>query len=109
PEVLAETVPISVGESDPETRELEGYAVTNGTYTGNEYHFDQFKAPVGGRYRLRFNMFSLWVQTKWDYPGGNKERDQYWHPDREKTEKGRTVEPVSIYALSDGGQRLLGS
>lgn len=109
PDVLAETVPISVGASDPAIREREGYAVTNGTYTGNEYHFDQFTAPVGGRYRLRFNMFSLWVATKWDYPGGNKEREKFWHPDREKTEKGRTVEPVSIYALSDGGQRLLGS
>jgi len=109
PDVLAETVPISVGASDPKKRELEGFAVTNGTYTGNQYHFDEFRAEVGGRYRLRFNAFSLWVHTKWAHPGSNKTRQQWWHPDRKRTEKGRTIEPLSIYALSDGGQRLLGT
>jgi len=109
PEILAETAPISVGADDPETRELEGFAVTNGTYTGNQYYFDGFQAEVGGRYRLRFSAFSLWVHTKWAHPGTNKKRAQWWHPDRERTARGRTVEPLSIYAMSDGGQRLLGT
>ncbi len=109
PDVLAETAPMTVGDSDPAARELEGFAVTNGTYTGNQYHFEDFKAPVGGRYRLRFNAFSLWVHTYWAPPGKSRDREEWWHPDRERTEKGRTVEPVTIYALSDGGQRLLGS
>lgn len=109
PDVLSGAVPISVGASDPAARELEGFAVTNGTYTGNQYHFDEFEAKVGGRYRLRFNVFSLWVNTRWDYPGTNKKRPQWWHPNRESTERGRTIEPLSIYALSDGGQRLLGT
>jgi len=111
PDVLAETVPMTVGASDPETRELEGFAVTNGTYTGNEYHFDRFAAPVGGRYKLRINAFSLWVHTYWAPPGKSTDvtRGVWWHPDRESTEKGRTIEPLTIYAYSDGGQRLLGS
>ena len=111
PDVLAETALMTVGASDPATRELEGFAVTNGTYTGNQYHFENFQAPAGGRYRLRFNAFSLWVHTYWAPPGKStdKSRGEWWHPDRERTEKGRTVEPLTIYALSDGGQRLLGS
>ena len=109
PDVLAEKVPISVGASDPETREREAFAYTASTYTGNEYHFDQFKAPVGGRYKLRFSAYSLWVHTVWNNNGG-KDRPPWWHPDRERTSKGRTVEPVTIYAMSPGGQkRLLGS
>jgi hypothetical protein len=49
------------------------------------------------------------VHTYWAPPGKSRDREEWWHPDRERTEKGRTVEPVTIYALSDGGQRLLGS
>ncbi len=60
PEVLAEKVPITVGDADPKTRELEGFATPAGNYVGNEHHFDQFAAPVGGAYRLSFNAFSLW-------------------------------------------------
>lgn len=111
PDVLNETAPMTVGAADPETRELEGFAVTNGTYTGNQYHFGNFRAPVGGRYRLRFHAYSLWVHTYWAPPGKSKDksRGEWWHPDRERTEKGRTVEPLTIYALSDSGQRLLGT
>ncbi|MBI1352810.1 MAG: DUF1592 domain-containing protein [Acidobacteria bacterium] len=109
PDVLAETVPISVGEADPETREHEAYAFTASTYTGNEYHFDEFTAPVGGAYKLRFSAYSLWVHTLWNN-NNSKDRAPWWHPDRERTAKGRTVEPVTIYAMSPGGQkRLLGS
>src|SRR5690606_9299868 len=108
PDVLAETVPITAGESDPAVRELEAFAFTNGTYTGNNYHFDGFTAPAGGRYRLRFSAYSLWVHTEWG-TNGSKNRDPWWHPDRERTSKGRTVEPISIYAMRKGQKRLLGS
>lgn len=105
PDVLAEKVPFTVGDKDPKTRELEGFATPAGNYVGNEHHFDQFTAPVGGQYKLRFNAFSLWIHTLWE--GRQK---QWWRPNREKTEKGRTIEPVTIYALSKGGEkRLLGS
>jgi hypothetical protein len=39
-----------------------------------------------------------------------KDRKPWWHPDREKTSRGRTTEPVTIYALRRGGEkRRLGS
>ncbi|MDX1981246.1 MAG: DUF1592 domain-containing protein [Bryobacteraceae bacterium] len=109
PDVLAEKAPLTVGDSDPNTRELEGFATPASTYIGNEYHFDQFAAPAGGSYRLRFNAFSLWIHTLFG-PEGRKDRTPWWRPNREKTSRGRTTEPVTIYALSRGGEkRLLGS
>ncbi len=112
PDVLKEKVPVSVGESDPKTRELEAFATPGSTFNGNDYSFDQFTSPVGGRYHLRFNAYSIWIHTIWG--GGssaaNPNRKPWWHPDREKTSRGRTVEPVTIYALRRGGEkRLLGS
>jgi hypothetical protein len=69
PDVLAEKAPISVGEKDPKTRELEAFATPASTYTGNEYHFDQFAAPAGGLYHLRFSAYSIWIHRAcrcWD-------------------------------------------
>jgi hypothetical protein len=109
PDVLAEKVPLTVGDADPKTRELEAFVTPAGTYTGNEYHFDQFAAPVGGRYRLTFNAYSIWIHTLW-VPAATRTLGNWWRPNREKTSKGRTMEPLTIYALSKGGEkRLLGS
>ncbi len=109
PEVIAEKAPMTVGDKDPKTRELEGFATTASTYTGNEMHFDQFAAPVGGRYRLRLNAFSIWAHTIHAPAAGDK-KIKAWRPSREKTSRGRTTEPVTLYALSRGGEkRLLGS
>jgi len=109
PDVLAEKAPLSVGASDPKTRELEAFVTPAGTFNGNEYSFDQFVAPAGGQYRLRFSAYSIWVHTVFG-TAGMKDRRPWWHPDREKTSRGRTTEPVTIYALSRGGEkRLLGS
>ena len=106
PDVLAEKVPITVGAADPKTRELEAFGTPASTYTGNEYHFDQFSAPTGGRYRLRFNAYSIWIHTLWGTEG-RKDRASWWHPDRTKTSRGRTIEPLTIYALSKGGEKRL--
>ncbi len=106
PDVLAEKVPISAGEKDPQTRELEAFATPAGTYTGNEYHFDQFTAPSGGQYHLRFSAYSIWIHTVFGTEGRD-DRQPWWHPDRKKTSRGRTTEPVTIYALSRGGEKRL--
>jgi len=109
PDVLHEKVPITVGESDPKIRELEAFATPASNYVGNEHHFDQFVAPAGGRYTLRFNAYSIWIHTIWG-PVNHKTRPAWWRPNRELTSQGRTTEPVTIYALSRGGEkRLLGS
>ena len=109
PDVLAEKAPLTVGDSDPMTRELEAFATPASTYVGNEYHFDQFAAPSGGSYKLRFNTYSIWIHTIY---GALLRRDkvEWWRPDRDNTSRGRTTEPVTIYALSRGGEkRLLGT
>lgn len=80
PNVLAEKAPISVGEADPKTRELEGFATPASTFNGNEYSFDQFNAPSGGRYHLRLNAYSIWIHTLWG-TAGMKDRKPWWHPD----------------------------
>jgi hypothetical protein len=109
PDVLKEKVAVSVGESDPKTRELEAFATPGSTFQGNQYSFDQFTSAVGGRYHLRFNAYSIWIHTIWGTLG-SKDRKPWWHPDREKTSRGRTIEPMTIYALRRGGEkRLLGS
>ncbi|MFO0282991.1 MAG: DUF1592 domain-containing protein [Acidobacteriota bacterium] len=100
PDVLTEKAPMTV----PANRELEGFATPAGTYNGNDYSWDQFQAPAGGRYKLRLHSYSLWIHTVWE-PLNNKNRPPYWRPNREKTERGRTVEPLSLYALRPGGEK----
>lgn len=108
PGVIALKAPITVGESDPKTRELEGFATPASTYIGNEMNFDGWTAPAGGLYKLRFNAFSLWIHTHLvKAPGG---KTMSWRPNRDKTSRGRTVEPVTMYALNQARERrLLGS
>ncbi len=106
PDVLAEKVPITVGDKDPKTRELEAFVTPAGNYVGNEHYFDPFAAPAGGKYKLRFNSFSIWIHTVFARGGKGV---NYWRPDREHTSKGRTLEPVTIYALRGGEKRLLGT
>src|SRR5580658_6396386 len=109
PDVLAETAPTSVGASDPVKRELEAFATPASTFNGSDYSFDQFHAPSGGRYHLRISAYSIWIHTIWG-TAGVEDRKPWWHPDREKTSRGRTTEPVTLYALRRGGEkRLLGS
>jgi len=81
PEVLHERAPITVGEADPKTRELEAFATPASNYVGNEHHFDQFVAPAGGRYRLRFSAYSIWIHTLYG-PEGHKTRPAWWRPKR---------------------------
>lgn len=109
PDVLEEKVPITVGDSNPKIRELEGFATPAGTYVGNEYHFDGFSAPSGGRYKIRFNAFSLWIHTV-QGSASKAWANKWYRPDRTRTSKGRTVEPITLYAFRPGGEkRLLGT
>ncbi len=104
-DVMAKKAPLTVGDRDPARRELEALAVNQSSYIGIEYHYDQFVAPVGGRYRIRFSAYSVWFETKYGIQGR-----KWWRPSREKITRGRTTEPVTVYGLMRGGsKRLLGS
>jgi hypothetical protein len=93
-----------MGPDFPELRDLEGFATPASTYNGNDYSWDQFVAKSGGRYKIRLNAFSIWIDTEWA-PLGRKDRPPYWRPSRQHTEKGRNNEPLSLYALRPGGER----
>lgn len=100
--VLQQKAPMTVGAADPARRELEGMGVVASSYEPLEIRFNQFKAPVPGRYRLRLLAHSFWA--------GPQEGDQWWHPSREVASAGRTVEPVTLYAeIPPRQMRLLGT
>ena len=66
PDVRWLRAPLSVGETNPELREREAIGWVSSNYvTGFTYRWDEFRAPVAGRYRVRFSGYTLWVA-----PGG---------------------------------------
>jgi hypothetical protein len=95
-----ENAPFTVGDSDPELREKEAFGVVASSYEPIEPTFGQFKAPLSGRYKLRFKGYTFWVQG---------EEKRWWRPDREKVSIGRRAEPVAVYSQSPPRQlRKLG-
>ena len=96
----AEGPPYTVGEGDPAMRERESFGVVASSYEPIELRFNGFKAPVAGRYKLRFKGYTFWAAG---------EEKKWWRPVREKTSAGRRSEPVAIYSVSPPRQlRKLG-
>ena len=104
--------------TDPKTREEEAVAWVSSNYvTGFTYRWDQFRAPVAGRYRIRFSGYTLWVP-----PGGiqmsfkgesdkvgkarppNPNVGDYDHP-----QPGRNDEPITVYTRNGVMNRRVGS
>src|SRR3989454_263854 len=90
PDVRAGKAPITAGTNDPVLRELEGVGVVASAYEPIEPKFNQFKAPVPGRYKLRFNAYSVWV--------GPGESNKWFIPNLDNISRGRRDEPVVIYS-----------
>jgi len=90
PDVRRGDAPITVGTNDPATRELEGMGVVASAYEPIEPKFNQFRAPVAGRYKLRFNAHSVWV--------GPGQSNKWFIPDLDTVSKGRRDEPITITA-----------
>ena len=88
PDVRAGNAPIiSTNQAD---RELEGVGVVASAYEPIEPKFNQFKAPVAGRYKLRFNALSVWV--------GPGQSNKWFIPNLDDIARGRRDEPISITA-----------
>ena len=88
PEVRAGKAPItSLTKAE---RELEGVGVVASAYEPIEPKFNQFRAPVSGRYKLRFNAHTVWVG-----PGTS---NKWFIPDLDNISKGRRDEPITITA-----------
>jgi hypothetical protein len=92
PDVRGEKAPITVGESSPELRELEGVGVVASAYEPIEPKFEAFKAPVSGHYKLRFNAYSVWA--------GAGQGEKWYIPDISVVSRGHRDEPVTITAES---------
>ncbi len=90
PDVRAGKAPMTAGDADSEARELEAVGVVASTYEPLEIKFNAFTAPAAGRYRLRFNAFSVWV--------GPGKGEKWWIPDLDDVSAGRRPEPVTVYA-----------
>lgn len=88
--VLEKKAPMTVGDKDPAKRELEGMGVVASSYEPLEIRFNQFKAKVPGRYKLRLMAHSFWAGPQ---PG-----DKWFHPSRTEAFPGRTHEPITLYA-----------
>jgi hypothetical protein len=82
--------PMTVGKSNPAKREQEAMGVVASTYEPIEIKFTSFRAPMAGRYKLRFSAYSFWA--------GPESESKWWKPNRANLSAGRTREPVSIYA-----------
>jgi len=90
PDVRAGKAPITVGETNAELRELEGVGVVASAYEPIEPKFNQFRASVAGRYKLRLNAYSVWV--------GPGQSNKWFIPDLDNISRGRRDEPVTITA-----------
>jgi hypothetical protein len=97
PDVRAGKAPITAGATNAVLRELEGVGVVASAYEPIEPKFNQFKAPMAGRYKLRFNAYSVWV--------GPGQSNKWFIPNLDDISRGRRDEPVVIY--SETPPRLL--
>jgi hypothetical protein len=117
PDVRALRAPLTAGDANPEMREQEAVGWVSSNYvTGFTYRWDGFRAPVAGRYRVRFSGYTLWVA-----PGGIAmryagENDRVGTPrppnpnvgDYDKISPGRRDEYVSVYTRNGILNRRVG-
>jgi mono/diheme cytochrome c family protein len=114
PDVRAGKAPVTAGAADPAQRDLEAVGVVASNYEPIEPKFIQFKAPVAGRYKLRFNAFSVWVGPGKAVMGKDGKMQhasvvKWWIPDLDDVTQGRRSEPVTIYSETPPRQlRYLG-
>lgn len=113
PDVRSGQSPITVGPDDPKVRELEGMGLVHGAYEPVEPKFDRFKAPMAGRYKLRFHAYSVWVGPNGATASLNNappKKPQWFIPNLDDVSKGRRSEPVTVYSETPPHQlRRLGA
>jgi len=95
PDVRSTKQPITVGDSDPATREREAMGVVASSYEPIELRFERFKAPQSGRYKVRVSAYSVWVGPGKVVPG---KPDRWWIPNFDDVSPGRRPEPLTFYA-----------
>ncbi len=73
--------PLPGHHSDPARKDEEAVVTVMSAYEHVEIQFDEFRAPVSGRYRLKFAGYTVWMA-----------------PDFSMVTQGRRTEPITIYS-----------
>ncbi|MSU64895.1 MAG: DUF1592 domain-containing protein [Opitutus sp.] len=117
-EVRSRKAPITAGPDNPAIRDDEAVGWVSSNYvTGFASNWSGFRAPVAGRYRLRFSGYTLWMG-----PGGNRIGDvgtgtnrknvvyapDWYQPNMADVGPGRRYEPITVYAQGGVKNRRLG-
>ena len=116
PDVRAGRAPLS----NPDTREREAVGRVSSIFSdAGGYSWSRFRAPVAGRYRLRFKGYTIWVSgggvSRWFYEGFGENKAPLfylplWHrPNLDEVWSGRRDEPIGVYASSAGENRPIGA
>jgi hypothetical protein len=100
-EVFDKKAPMTVGAADPVQRDKEAVAWVSSNYvTGFTYRWDRFRAPVAGRYRIRFSGYTLWVAPL---------PVRRHLPDFTHLSRGRRDEAINVYTRNGLLNRHVGS
>ncbi len=125
PAILAGKAPMTVGAADPATREREAMGWVQSNYsTGFGSTWGIFRAPVAGRYRLRFCGYTVWAGPGGTRrptlsfigktpPGGDPSQiavlaPEWYRPNFRDILPGRRYEPIAVYAEGASRNRRIG-
>ena len=101
PDVYNKKSPFTVGKADPVLREQEAVAWVSSNYvTGFRYRWDGFRAPVAGRYKVKFDGYTIWVG-----PSAGARPNL---PNFEKIDHGHRYEPITVYTRNGVLNRRVG-
>ncbi len=108
PDVRQLRAPLTVGASDPATREQEAIGwVTGHHIRGFGTGWGSFVSPVAGRYKVRINGLTVWVGPgghEISLVGNGKDRvrvhrqPEWFKPNFDDVSAGRRDEPIAVYA-----------
>lgn len=117
PDVRARRAPLTVGESDPQQRELEAVGWNRGNYHPFHTIWNNFRAPVAGKYRVRWSGYTIWTGphgvsagdlAKEGEKNGRKPKGRWNSPDGDNVSRGRRNEPITVYAQGPIDVRRVG-
>ncbi len=118
PEVRSLQAPFTVGDSDPAMREIEAVGWMRSNYHPFHTIWDNFRAPVSGRYRVRWNGYTIWVGPNGFSTATVKDKDgnktlvnrepEWFSPNGDDVSPGRRNEPITVYAQGPTDVRRIG-
>jgi uncharacterized protein DUF1592/uncharacterized protein DUF1588/uncharacterized protein DUF1585/uncharacterized protein DUF1587/uncharacterized protein DUF1595/cytochrome c len=116
PDVRARRAPLTVGDSDPAVRELEAVGWNRGNYHPFHTIWNNFRAPVAGKYRVRWCGYTIWTGphgvSAADVGGADenhrKPKGRWNSPDGDTVSRGRRNESITVYAQGPIDVRRVG-